>query len=289
MDRRRSRRNLSKRTVDHALARLTAGVFVLAAWITSAQNESALIQPSQLPSQSKPVQGVVMPVPKEIFRSLDQFKTANWPEVQRAQIADWKPRGDQVQIAAILGAAVAEGFVAMEARDSKQVRKIGAAVLKLSRGLGVQPRALGRTRSIMDHAEKNEWAAAREEWDRVLTDLERGMVELKSEQLSQIVSLAGWLRGTEALCELVLQGYSPDCAELIRQRTLVETLEKQILAMTPKMQSNALIAAMLAGLQSIHATIEQDAGPLTEESVRKIRDVCATVVQQCSKPAEQGR
>ncbi|HLW34994.1 MAG TPA: hypothetical protein VKS98_04980 [Chthoniobacterales bacterium] len=230
-----------------------------------------------------------MPVPKEIFRSLDQFQTANWLAVQRPQIANWKPRGDQVQIAAILGVAVAEGFVAMEARDSAQVTKIGAAVLKLSRGLGVQQRALRRSRSIMDHAEKGEWIAARDEWDHVLTDLERGMGELKSEQLAQIVSLAGWLRGTEALCELVLQNYSPDRAELVRQRTLVETLEKQILAMKPELQSDPLIMAMLTGLRSIRATIEKDSGPLTEENVRQIRDVCATVVQQCSKPVEEGR
>ncbi|SRR5579864_302325 len=286
MDRRRSRRNLSKRIVGHALARQATCAVVLAAWIASAQTESA---PSQLPSQAKPVQGVVMPVPKEIFRSLDQFQTANWLAVQRPQIANWKPRGDQVQIAAILGVAVAEGFVAMEARDSAQVTKIGAAVLKLSRGLGVQQRALRRSRSIMDHAEKGEWIAARDEWDHVLTDLERGMGELKSEQLAQIVSLAGWLRGTEALCELVLQNYSPDRAELVRQRTLVETLEKQILAMKPELQSDPLIMAMLTGLRSIRATIEKDSGPLTEENVRQIRDVCATVVQQCSKPVEEGR
>ena len=289
MDRRRSRRNISKRTVDRGLARLTTGVFVVVTWVASGQNETAPHQPSQLPSQSKPVQGAIVPVPKEIFRSLDQFQTANWVEVQRLQIADWKPRGGQVQIAAILGAVIAEGFVAMEARDSTQVKKIGHVVLKLSRGLGVRQRALRRTRSIMDHADKNEWAAAREEWDHVLTDLERGMIELKSEQLSQIVTLAGWLRGTEALCELVLQNYSADRAELIRQQALVETLEKQILAMKPELQRNPLLVAMLAALRNIHATIEQDTGPLTEESVRKIRDVCATVVQQCSKSIKRGR
>ena len=49
----------------------------------------------------------------------------------------------------------------------------------------------------MEHADKNEWAAARKEWDGVLSDLEAGMIELKSEHLSQLVSLGGWLRGTE--------------------------------------------------------------------------------------------
>ena len=34
-----------------------------------------------LPSQAKQVDGVAVPVPKEIFRSLDQFRDANWRAV----------------------------------------------------------------------------------------------------------------------------------------------------------------------------------------------------------------
>jgi hypothetical protein len=48
----------------------------------------------------------------------------------------------------------------------------------------------------------------RKEWDGVLPDVQQGMNELQSEQLAQLVSLGGWLRGTEALTALVLQNYS---------------------------------------------------------------------------------
>ena len=51
----------------------------------------------------------------------------------------------------------------------------------------------------------------------VVSDLESGMIEIKSTELAQLVSLGGWLRGTEALSALVLQNYSPERAELIRQ------------------------------------------------------------------------
>ena len=110
-------------------------------------------------------------------------------------------------------------------------------MLKLARGLGVEKRALSRSRSIMEYADKNEWTAARKEWDGVFSDLQSGMIEIKSKELAQLVSVGGWLRGTEALAALVLQNYSPERSELIRQPELVDYLEKQLLAMSSEIQS----------------------------------------------------
>ena len=83
-----------------------------------------------------------MPVPREIFRSLDEFRDANWRAVQRQEIARWKSHGDQDQIAILLGVEIAEGFIAMEAQDPTEVKNLGNTVLKLARGLGVEKGAL---------------------------------------------------------------------------------------------------------------------------------------------------
>src|SRR5215831_1271823 len=181
-----------------------------------------------LPSQAKQVHGLVVPVPKEIFRSLDQFRDANWPAVKRPEVARWKSQGDQAQIATLLGIAIAEGFIAMEAKDSTEVENLGKNVLSLAGGLGIRDRALRRSRSIIKLAEKNEWSEARKEWDGVLSDLETGMIELKSADLAQLVSLGGWLRGTEALSAVVLQNNSPERSNLIRQPALINYLEQQL-------------------------------------------------------------
>jgi hypothetical protein len=44
------------------------------------------------------------------------------------------------------------------------------------------------------------------------------LVELGDEQLAQLVSLGGWLRGTEALTQVVMKNYSRDGAELLTVR-----------------------------------------------------------------------
>jgi hypothetical protein len=236
-----------------------------------------------LPSQAKPVKGILVPVPKEIFNSLDKFSDANWRAVQRPEVVRWKSHGDQVQIALLLGTVVAEGFIAMEAEDSSEVNKVGNDVLFLARGLGMEKTALRRSRSIMEYADRNEWVAARKEWDGVLSDLEKGMIKLKSEPLSQLVSLAGWLRGTEALCTLVLQNYSPERAELVRQPILVDHLEKQLLGMKSKREDRAIVAKLREGIRRIHVLMQKESGPPTEQTVREIGSICRDLVSISSR------
>jgi len=117
--------------------------FIQAAVVAmSALAQTPSEQNSPLPSQAKEVHGLAVPVPKEIFRSLDQFRDANWSAVKRPEVARWKSRGDQAQIATLLGVVIAEGFIAMKAKDSTEVENLGRTVLALARGLGVEERAL---------------------------------------------------------------------------------------------------------------------------------------------------
>jgi hypothetical protein len=258
-------------------------VFILLVTISSVRAQAPLPSAEQLPDQAKVVKGTLVPVPEEIFDLLDKFSGAYWHLVQRPEIVRWKPRGDQVQIALLLGVVVAEGFVAMEAKDSAEVKDVGHAVLSLTRGLGVGRVALRRNRSIMEYAEQNKWTAARKEWDGVLSDLEKGMIALRSERISQLVSLGGWLRGMEALCALIIQDYSPERAELIRQTAVIDYLEKQLVEMQRGSGRRSVVAKMLKGIRKIGRLIQREKGPITEKTVRKIGSLCEDLVSISSR------
>ena len=261
-------------------------LLIQAVLVVSALAQTPTEQNSSFPSQAKQVHGLVVPVPKEIFRSLDQFRDANWSAVKRPEVARWKSHGDQAQIAMLLGVVTAEGFIAMEAKDSREVENLGKNVLSLARGLGIRDRALRRNRSIMELAEKNEWSEARTEWDGVLSDLETGMIEIKSAHLAQLVSLGGWLRGTEALSALTLQNYSPERANLIRQPELINYLEEQLHAMSSDIQARPIVVKLLDGIKTIRSLVENENGPLSEETVRKVHAVCAELVPLASRRLE---
>ena len=257
--------------------------FLIALAMPAAWAQTPSAQNSPLPPQAKQVHGLAVPVPKEIFRSLDQFRDANWRGVKRPEVAGWKSHGDQAQIATLLGVVTAEGFIAMEAEDPAEVKDVGNSVLSLARALGIRERPLRRSRSIIELADKNEWSEARKEWDGVLSDLETGMIELKSTHLSQLASLGGWLRGTEALSALVLQNYSPERAELIRQPGLAGYLEKQLLAMSSDIRARPIVVKLLDGIRTIRSLVENGDEPLSAETVRKIHGVCAELVPLSSQ------
>jgi hypothetical protein len=259
---------------------------VVALALIPALSQASSDENVQLSPQATEVHGVAVPMPKEIFRSLDQFRDANWRAVERPEIARWKSHGDQAQIATLLGVVIAEGFIAMEAEDSAEVKDLGRSVLTLARGLGVGEKALRRSSSIIEFAEKNEWAAARQEWDGVFSDLQSGMIELKSTQLARLVSVGGWLRGTEALSALLLQRYSPESSSLIRQPALIDYLEKQLLAMSNDRQTRSLSTKLLDGVRRIRALIKDENGPLPEETVRGVHNICKDLVPLSSRRFE---
>lgn len=229
------------------------------------------------------MQGILVPVPKEIFRTLDKFGVANWSAVQRPEIAHWKSHGDQVQVALLLGVVVAEGFVAMEAKDSTELGDLSNSLRTLARGLGVEQAALRRTRSITEAAERSDWNSARKEWDGVLADFEQGMIDLKSEPIFQLVSLGGWLRGTQALSALLLQDYSPERAQLLRQPAMVAHLEKQLLGMPPEIRSSPMAAKMVEGIGRIRRLVQDEKGPLAKQAVVEIGSICKGLVEISSQ------
>ena len=81
------------------------------------------------------VDGSVIPIPLEIFASLDKLGKQDWTK----QIKDREIRLDtnRSRTAMLFGLTVSEGFIAVQAEDKDAVRRIGREVLRLASSLGV--------------------------------------------------------------------------------------------------------------------------------------------------------
>ena len=242
---------------------------------------------SSLPAQSTAIQDVPVPVPKEIFTTLDKFAHSNWRAVQRSELSQWKPHGGQTDLALLLGAVIAEGFIAVEAEDTVEVKNVGREVAVLARGLGVERAALRRSRAIVEHAEKGDWAAVRKEWDGVQPDVEQGMKELKSERLAQLVSLAGWLRGTRALSGLILQSYSEENAALLRQPALLDHFESQLNEMPADIRDKPNVTRMREGIRKIRALLLADEKAISKQVVQEIANITEELLSNLGPKARK--
>src|SRR6201987_2778537 len=223
---------------------------------------------------------VVVPLPSEVFNVLDKLGTPNWRGELRDPII--KNHRERTRIALLLGSVVAEGFVAVEAGDKDQVKQIGRQVLELARAIGVESAVLSRTNRIIAKADSGDWVAVRRELDGALADVKNAMVELRDAQLAHLVSLGGWLRGTEVLTSIVGKSYSADGADLLNQPDLLKYFQERLAGMPPRLRNNQLVSKVQKSLDEISPLINQK---ITPASVKRIHDITGDVVKAINSKA----
>jgi hypothetical protein len=233
----------------------------------------------QFPKEAKLVDQVVVPVPSEVFAVLDKLGKPSWPEVLRPQKSMAAPTGGKEQVSLMLGVVIAEGFIAVEAENSEEVKNIGNSVRSLAKAIGVEKAVRNRANSIVEFADKRRWTEVRKELDLALADVRQAMIELNSESLAQLVSLGGWLRGTEALATVVGKNYSKDGAELLHQPVLIDHFNVRLKALPAEVQKGELISKILAGLKNIQPLMGVSNGDnIKDTDVRDIGQRCSELV-----------
>src|SRR5438876_2293636 len=175
---------------------------------------------------SKKVENVVVPLPNEIFGALNKLGSVNWREFVRTEKSS--NFTERPRIALLLGTVIADGFIAVQAEDAPAVKEIGQRVLSLSKGIGVGNSITPHAKAITEAADKRKWENVRQELDRTQSSVQAAMNEVHDEKLSQLVSLGGWLRGTQVLTSVVNKHFSADGAELLHQPDLLEYFQRKL-------------------------------------------------------------
>lgn len=232
---------------------------------------------ARLPSQAKVINRVVVPVPNEVFAVLDKLGKPKWAGLIHRDVSRMKPIGEAPQIAMMLGMVIAEGLIAVEAEDAEEVKELGRAILIFSDAIGVRKAVVRRANSIIEFADKKRWNQVRTELDGALNDVRGAMVELNSEPLAQLVSLGGWLRGTEVLAQVVGSDFSRSGADLLRQPGLIDHFKTQIDGMKSRVRANHVVGRVRAGLEEIGPLIG-DGTQISSKAVREVARIAGALV-----------
>ena len=217
---------------------------------------------------SKNIEDVVVPLPNEIFGALNKLDSVNWKEFVRTN------KGtnftERPRIALLLGTVIADGFIAVQAEDAPSVKEIGQRVVSLAKGIGVGNSIVPHAKAITEAADRRNWPAVRQELDRTQNSVQQAMNEVHDEKLSQLVSLGGWLRGTQVLTSVVDRHFSADGAELLHQPDLLEYFQRKLATM-PEFNV-PVIAQIKSSLQDVKPLIETE-GDIPPASVKKINEI----------------
>jgi hypothetical protein len=255
---------------------------VLAALIASAcacaAAQPAPLTPDQLAKAVKS-DTLTIPTPGELFAALTKPGKPNWAGQYRGPIP--MTYSNRAQIALNLGGLVADGFIAIEAQDSQQVKNIGTDIIKLAKALGVSENVLSRGKSINEFAEQNQWDALQEELEATQNEVKASMQSNRDQDFVILVSLGGWIRGTQVVSGSIMENYNAASAKVLRQPALVGYMQAKVKEMSPELQKEPLVKSISAQLPEIEKLVTfPNEGTPTAEEVRKLNGAVTKLMDE---------
>jgi hypothetical protein len=259
------------------LARL--GVIALASSVfVSVGAETGRIPADQL-TKAASSDSISIPMPGELFAALEKSGKTNWAGQYRGPIP--MTYRNRAQIALNLGGLIADGFIAVQAKDGQQVKNIGSDIVKLAKALGVSEKLLSRGNSINEFAENNEWDTLQEELEATQNEVKSSMQSHADQDLVILVTLGGWIRGTQVVTSVIMQNYNERSAKVLRQPALVHFMQSKINEMSPELRDEPLVKDVSTELGKIEKLVSFPAGKTPDvEEVRKVNEAVSKVMAE---------
>ncbi len=173
-----------------------------------------------------------VPTPGELMAALNKLGKPDWSGEIRPPIS--RNFSSREQMALNLGGLIADGYIAVEAEDAQQVKNIGQDIIALAKPLSVQQDIINRGKSLTEFADKGDWNTLKEEFEATQNEVKAAMTENKDKDLVTLVTLGGWIRGTEVITDYLSKHYSEAGAKLLRQPAIVHFLSDQLMATTTR-------------------------------------------------------
>lgn len=261
---------VSGRTIAAVVVALTG----LNAW--AATEAVSQLSPQEL-EQAARQDDFTVPTPGELLAALNKVGKPNWQAQYRAPIPT--AYTSRPQIALNLGGLIADGYLAVEAEDSQQVKNIGKDIMTLAKTLGINQNVLRRGKSIEDFAENNEWSTLKEELEATQNEVKLAMNEQHDEELTTLVTLGGWIRGTEAVSGWIANNYTEPAAKLLRQPAIIELLRQRLEGLPEKTQQDALVKGLDPRLKTLQQMVSFPPGQTpTQPDVKKLNEAAADLI-----------
>jgi hypothetical protein len=228
---------------------------------------------------------ISIPTPGELFAALEKPGKPNWTGQFRGPIPmTYKKRP---QIALNLGGLIADGFIAVEAQDGQAVKNIGTDIIKMAKALGVSQNILSRGNSINEFAENSEWDALQEELEATQNEVKSSMQSHQDQDLVILVSVGGWIRGTQVVSSSVMQNYDERSAKVLRQPALVNFIRAKMNDVSPDVRDDPLIKEVSDQLVGIEKLVSFPPGKApNQDEVRKVNEAVGKVMDEIQQRDE---
>ena len=226
------------------------------------------------------VDSVSIPTPAELMAALNKVAKPNWHCYRPPIPTNFSSRA---QTALNIGGLIADGYIAVEATDAQQVKNIGKDIITMAKGLAVSESVIARGNSIFEFAERNEWNTLKEELEATQNEVKLSLEQQHDAGLVSLVSLGGWIRGTEVISGWIADNYTPAAAKLLRQPAIVAIMRTKLNELPDRAKEDPLVAELILTLPELEKAVSfsSDKTP-TAADVKAIHEISGRLMARIS-------
>jgi hypothetical protein len=224
---------------------------------------------------------VSIPTPGELMAALDKLGKPDWTARIRPPISTNFSR--RAQMALNLGGLIADGYIAVEAEDAQQVKNLGRDILEIAKALGVPKEIRDRGKSLTEKGEEKQWDVLREELEATQNEVKQSLAANQDQPLIDLVTVGGWVRGTEVVSAAITEKYSEAGARLLRQPAIAESLAGRLKALPEKLRDDPVVKIVAEKLDQIarHVAFPREGAP-SAESVKQLHELASELIKTIS-------
>lgn len=261
--------------------RTVTGTLACACLCASAVAEEATLTKEAM-AEAMRTDDFSIPLPAELMASLEKQGKLDWSAKFRPPIPT--NFSSRAQLALNLGSLVADGFIAVQAEDTTQVRNLSKDILQVAKNLGVSKDVLMRGSSIMDFADRKQWDQLKEELEATQNEVKESMHGSKDGDLVTLVTAGAWARGVDVISSYIAEHYSETSAKILRQPAIVSYLNKKLDALPDKLRDDPKVKMVRTKMIQMELIVSfpRDKAPAVAE-VKNLATLARDLVDDISR------
>ncbi len=236
--------------------------------------------------------GLGMPSPYDKFLALDQVVPGDGVPWQRhlAEIGvDIDPDAfldADIHIPLVLGVRIADGVMAVKARDAEALNSCATDIEELARKMGVADSDLERARRARTMANNGEWLRVFMELGFLQQDIMQKIDAPENRVRGDLLIISGWMQGLVYTSTVIVEHYSPETSNFLREPVLAKALLQRAQSLPQPAAGHPLVAAAAETLKTVIGFVDIPIdGSIAKADVETLRDAATSFVNRVRTPS----
>jgi len=231
-----------------------------------------------------------LPSPYDKFLGLDQvlhLALGDWKSIygdvaQDVNVAQLKNESD---LSLALGVKIADGVMAIKARDVQSLNDCSTQIEALAKKLGVKDEEMARAKTVRAHANKEEWLQVFLELGFLQSDIMNSLRNQGNAQRRPLIIAGGWMQGLQYTSLVISKHYTAETSNFLREPMLVKAMQGELNGLPAEIKTSPKVASLITEMANVYTIVNIPLdGTVPQDSVKKLFEVSRRLVGEITQP-----